>query len=158
MYDYDVVSGFFVFIGEICLIWSDIFFQWNFEDFGNVIVIRFLVDEVWILNIGIGNLVESEEFMEIEIVGFFVVVLSKGVVYFRNLGLIKIMCEFDVMYYLFDIYNCLLILNVLNYDVDEIQFNFYKQVIESSIFKDNGQWKVVVFGLRIEKILMIVDL
>lgn len=158
MYDYDVVSGFFVFIGEICLIWSDIFFQWNFEDFGNVIVIRFLVDEVWILNIGIGNLVESEEFMEIEIVGFFVVVLSKGVVYFRNLGLIKIMCEFDVIYYLFDIYNCLLILNVLNYDVDEIQFNFCKQVIESSIFKDNGQWKVVVGGLRIEKILMIVDL
>lgn len=120
MYDYDVVSGFFVFIGEICLIWRDFFFYWNFEDFGNVIIIRFLVDEVWILNIGIGNLVESEEFMEIEIVGFFVVVLSKGVVYFRNLGLIKIMCEFDVIYYLFDIYNCLLILNVLNYDVDEI--------------------------------------
>lgn len=80
MYDYDVVSGFFVFIGEICLIWRDFFFYWNFEDFGNVIVIRFLVDEVWILNIGIGNLVESEEFMEIEIVGFFVVVLNKGVV------------------------------------------------------------------------------
>lgn len=37
--------------------------MWNFKDYGNVIVIRFLIDEVWILNIGVRNLVEREEFM-----------------------------------------------------------------------------------------------
>lgn len=63
MYYYDVVSGFFEFMGGIWLFWRDFLFMWNFKDYGNVIVIRFLIDEVWILNIGVWNLVEREEFM-----------------------------------------------------------------------------------------------
>lgn len=158
MHDYDVVSGLFVFTGEIRLTWRDFSLHWNPEDFGNATVTRLPVDEVWIPNIGIGNPAESEEFMEIEIAGFSVAVSSKGVVHLRNSGLIKIMCESDVTYYPFDTHNCSLILNVLNYDADEIQFNPHKQVIESSTFKDNGQWKVAVLGSRIEKTSMTVDL
>lgn len=158
MHDYDVVSGLFVFTGGIRLTWKDLSLQWNSEEFGNATATRLPVDEVWIPNIGVGNPAESEEFMEIEIAGFSVEVTSKGVVHLRNSGLIKIMCESDVTYYPFDTHVCSLVLNVLNYNANEIQFHTDKQVEESSTFKDNGQWNVTILGSRISETSMTVDL
>ena len=154
IHDFDVVNGLFVFTGGIHLTWIDYSFKWNPEDVGNATHSRLSVDEIWIPNIGVRNPAESEEFMEIEIAGYSVLVTYNGQVELENSGLIKIMCEPDITYYPFDVHRCSLILSVLNYDSNEIQLNLTKPTTASSTFENNGQWNVSILRTDMEDTTM----
>lgn len=105
-----------------------------------------MVDDIWILYLVLMNL--YEEVILIFLDGFFCEVWYNGYVLCLLLfNIFEFLCVVDIIYYLYDIKSCDLLLYVFGYFSLDLKFKFVLKILNIDMYRDNGFWNMINIGI-----------
>ncbi|RUS89879.1 hypothetical protein EGW08_002320 [Elysia chlorotica] len=138
--------------GFLGLFWTDEMLRWNSSDYGGETVITPKITSVFRPQVIMLNTMEDRDLFEDNYSPLDVT--SEGQVTWAPGSIFPASCKLDLTKYPFDQQHCEIQMLMMNYHINELQFEAVTGRVGQQFFTQNGQWDILNMSIstRIEKI------